>query len=298
MKGLLRFAGRMFFPVLLLLSLLLHARFLAVAALALGVGIWGWRQSSPGEAPPPIPATLQETVDAACRQVPRALPRPQRALRPTLVLPLAGDRELLVTQGIRRALDQDGGYRSVDKDQARELLDELFDLVGTPLQDVTDADTALEMAQAAGAEVVMLGRVERLELGDGQADVSFSLRAFELGSEQPLLAGNFPAAPTVESPAAEPRLPWGWMLSVLAVAVLWPLLTMPVMIRVLRMESNAATLLTILAVTAVPAVVAWPLFFATAVGAWRVVAFALAVLLVGFWSAQVMSWIAAREEDG
>jgi hypothetical protein len=297
MKGLLKSAGRMFFPVLFFLSLLLHVRFLAIAALALGVGVWGWRQSGSGEAPMPVPATLQEAVDAACLDVPRSLPRPQRALRPTLVLPLDGDRELLVTQGIRRALEQDGGYRPVDKGKARELLDELFDLAGVPRQDVTDADTALGMAKAAGAEVVLFGQVERLELRDGQAAVSFSLRAFELGSEQPLLVGNFPAAPPAESSAAETPPAWGWMLGVLAVAVFWPLLTIPVMARVLRMESNAATLMTIVGVTAVPALVAWPLFFGTAVVAGRVIVFAVALLLVGLWSALVMSWVAARAEE-
>jgi len=275
--------------------LLRHVRFLAIAALALGVGVWGWRQSGSGESPPPVPATLQEAVDAACRDVPRALPRPQRALRPTLVLPLEGDRELLVTQGVRRALERDGGYRPVDKGKVRELMDELFDMAGVPRQDVTDAATALSIAKTAGAEVVMFGRVQRLEQGDGQAAVSFSLRAFELGSEQPLLADDFPAARPAESSPGQ-TLHWAWMLGVLAVAVLWPLLTIPVMARVLKMESNAATLLTILAVTAVPAVVAWPLFFGTTVVVWRVALFALMLLLVGLWSALVMSWVAARED--
>ena len=295
MKGLLKFAGRMFFPAMFFLSLLRHVRFLAIAALALGVGVWGWRQSGSGESPPPVPATLQEAVDAACRDVPRALPRPQRALRPTLVLPLEGDRELLVTQGVRRALERDGGYRPVDKGKVRELMDELFDMAGVPRQDVTDAATALSIAKTAGAEVVMFGRVQRLELGDGQAAVSFSLRAFELGSEQPLLADDFPAARPAESSPGQ-TLHWAWILGVLAVALLWPLLTIPVMARVLKMESNAATLLTILAVTAVPAVVAWPLFSGTTVVVWRVAVFALMLLLVGLWSALVMSWVAARED--
>jgi len=297
MNGLLRIVGWFFFPMFRVLKLSLCVLIPALAALALGASVWGWRPAGQSQLADPVPATLQEAVAAACSEVPRALPAPQRALRPTLVLPRAGDRELLMTQGIREALERDGGYRPVDQSLARELLDELFDLAGAPRQPVADAPTALGLAKAAGAEVVMFGHVERLALRDRRAEVSFSLQAFELGGEQPLLAGEFPALRPGSLRTAT-KLPWAMRLGVLAVAVVWPLLTIPVMARVLRMDSNAATLLTILAVTAVPALVAWPQFFAEPVGPGRILAYAFAVLLAGFWSALVMSRVAAREDGG
>jgi hypothetical protein len=296
MNGLLKFSGWLFFPMLRAFELPFYVRFPAIVMLGLTLGVWGWHQSKQRDPPEPVPATLREAVDAACSDIPRSLPRPQRALCPTLVLPLVGDRELLVLQGIRRALDRDGGYRPIGKGLPRELMDDLFDLAGTPPQPVTDAQTALGIAKTAGAEVVVFGQVDRLKLQDGHAEVSFSIQAFESSSGRPLLAGDF-LFPKPGSLARVTTLHWGFVLGVLIVAVFWPVLTIPVMARVLRMESNAATLMTIVGVTAVPALVAWPLFFGTAVVAGRVIVFAVALLLVGLWSALVMSWVAARAEE-
>ena len=296
MNALLKTLGRLFAPVVYLLTLPLRLWFWIIVLLTLGVGLWGWRQFGQRESPPVVPATLQAAVEAASSRLPPALPRPQRALRPTLVLPLVDDRELLVTQGIRQALTRDGGYRPVDKGTGQQVLDELFELAGVPRQPVTDGEIALQIAEAAGAEVVVLGRVERLELQAQHAEVAFSLQVFETGSQTPLLADTFTSAPPPGLRNATSALPWAWALGVLAVAVLWPLLTIPVMARVVRRESNSTTLVTIVVISAVPVVVAWPLFFGTAIVAWRVITFALALLLVAFWTALVMSWVAAREE--
>ncbi|MCL4205628.1 MAG: hypothetical protein KJ000_24365 [Pirellulaceae bacterium] len=279
-----------------LLSLLLHLRIWMLGLLALGVGAWSWRYAGRIETPRPVPATLTQATEAACRRVPSALPRPDRVLRPTLVLPLADDRESLVTGTLRQVLNADGRYRPVDPGLVQRLLDEFFELAGAPRQPVADAESALRIARNAGAEVALFGRVERLELHDQRAEVTFRLEAVEVESERSLLADTFSSTPpAAHRGSSSPS--WPWWLGILAVAVVWPPLTVPVMARVLRRESNLATLLTIVAITAVPAAIAWPVFFGADTSVWRVILFTLGLLLTAFWSALVMSWVAASQDS-
>lgn len=295
MNALLRAIGRLFYPARLLFSFLFRLWFWMLAFLLLGVGLWSWRYSARIESPRPVPTSLRQAIDAACGRVPSALPRPERALRPTLVLPLAGDRESLVTDAVRQVLNADGRYRPVDPGLVQRLLDEFFELAGAPRQPVSDAGSAMRIARSAGAEVAIFGRVERLQLHDQHAEVAFWLEAVDVEREQPLLADTFSSQPP-EMPPATSSPTWPRWLGALAVALLWPPLTVPVMARVLRMESNLATLLTIAAVTAVPAVIAWPLIFNADMGTWRVVLFTVGLLLTAFWSALVMSWVVEHNE--
>jgi hypothetical protein len=295
MNTLLRTIGRLLYPVRWLFSFLFRLWFWLLALVLLGVGVWTWQSSGRIESPRPVPTSLRQAVDAACSRVPSALPRPERALRPTLVLPLADDRELLVTDTIRQVLNADGGYRPVDPGRVQRLLDEFFELAGAPRQPVTDAGSALRIARSAGAEVALFGRVDRLQLHDQHAEVTFRLEAIDVESEQPLLAETFSSVPPTTNQITRP-VTWPWWLGALAVVLLWPPLTVPVMAWVLRMESNLATLLTIVAVTAVPAVIAWPLIFGGDIGAWRIVLFTVGLLLTAFWTALVMSWVAASQD--
>ena len=296
MNAFLKTIGRLFYPVRWLFSFLFRLWFWMLALLLLlGVGLWSWRYSARIESSRPVPTSLRQAIDAACSGVPSALPRPERALRPTLVLPLAGDRESLVTDTVRQVLNADGRYRPVDPGLVQRLVDEFFELAGAPRQPVSDAGSAVRIARSAGAEVAIFGRVERLQLHDHHAEVAFWLEAVEVESEQSLLADTFssqpPTMPSVTSPST-----WPQWLGALAIALLWPLLTVPVMTRVLQMESNLATLLTIAAITAVPAVIAWPLLFGADMETWRVVLFTLGLLLTAFWTALIMSRVAASQD--
>ena len=264
------------------------------ALLAMLLGMWAWYQFGSQSQPPVIPPTILESVKALSSEVPPALPRPRRALRPTLVLPLVDDRELLVTQGIRQALEQQGWYRPVEKGPLVQFCDGLFSTIGMPRETVASPAIAIKLARATSAEVVLLGKLEQLELIRGHADVGFSLRTFEVQSGNVLYEGRFQSP----RPGIFHGIITGWGLAVAGViglALLLPPVTIPVMRRVLRMESNKATAFTILLVTAVPAVLAWPVVFGSSVETWRIIGFAGAVLLAGLWCIAVMTWVAERQ---
>ena len=290
-----KWGGWLFLPVLVFAQLICQLRFWMVLLLAAGLVVWVWRGAQQPATAPVVPETLAQAVRAAASQLPHLLPPPERALRPTLVLPLADDRELLVTGTVRQVLNADGRYRPVDPSLVQRVLDEFFALAGAARPPVTDAATALQIGQAAGAEVVVFGHVEQLALKERHAEVAFRLQAVEVATEQPLLADRFSWSPEAATPRAPPRAPLTWF-ALAALALIWPPITVPLMARVLRMENNLATFLTILAVTAVPAAIAWPVFFGSDLVTWRLVLFVVGLLLIGLWTTLVMSWVAEYED--
>lgn len=274
-------------PLQLLVALLI------LAALAIAAWEWYWRDD--GSMPEAASALLARSMTEACAGVPVALPTPDRALRPLLILPLADDRNSLVTGKLRDSFAGQDWYQLVEKGRVEQIIDALYEAWGKPREPVTDPSVAIELAEDAPAEVVVIGRVQRLEPLDGGFNVSIHLQAIEVDSGQLLLDDTFS---NLESSTAAPgsysfRL--AALLGLASFALIWPALTIPVMRRVVRMESNAATLITILLITAVPALASWPIVFGGGTGVWRAVGFCVVVLLAGFWCMVVMAWVAERD---
>jgi hypothetical protein len=282
-------------PLVLIPRLLLHLSLGHVAVIAGAATALAWYQYGRPTVPkPPVPKTLSEAVGLAVAEVPPAMPRPRVALRPTLVLPLVGDRDLLVTQALRDALAAQGWYSPVEAAPTDKMLDQLFQAIRLPRQPVEKRAVAAKLAKAAGAEVAVLGRVKQMELFQEHADVSIHIEAFEVEDEQTLLAGAYPR-PVLQQPVMGPAGPWGPILAVAAFALLWPPIASPIMRRILKLESNTATAAALMVLTAVPAMIAWPVIFGSSGGTWRLVSYIVGVLLVGLWCTAVFSWVAERD---
>ncbi len=253
---------------------------------------------------PAVPSNIPEAVARVCQQVPGDLPKPPKLLRPTLVLPLVGDRELpegdrLVTRELRQAIAADGAYSVVEQGPVEQFVARLFKAIGQPAEPVTDATTAIRLGKQARAEVVVLGRVEKLERTEsGSIDVALEVRLFDVATGEKLFDGSFPK-PAASQPLAVVGVGPGRLVSIWlglgAFALIWPPVTSPIMRRVLRMESNIATLLAIVLITAVPAGLAWLLVLYTDAGFWPITACVLGTALVGLWCMTVMSWVAQDE---
>ena len=77
-------------PLRVVFELLSEFRMGQIALLALLLGMWAWYQFGSQSQPPVIPPTLLESVKTLSSDVPPAMPRPRRRIRPVLVLPLVG----------------------------------------------------------------------------------------------------------------------------------------------------------------------------------------------------------------
>lgn len=266
-----------------------------VAVVALVSGGWTWFEYfSPATKPAAFPSVLSSAARTVCEQVPPRLPQPERAMSPILVLPLAADRELLVTQTLRECLARQAWYRPCEKGAADRFLDGLFSNIGVRNEPVSDPATAVKLAKAAAAEVVLFGRVDRLEiLGDGVA-VAIRVQAFATDGRS-LLDETF----TNQKPPAAASGGFGLRLGMAAglalFTLLWPPVLVPLMRRVLRAESNAANLLAVILIAAVPLAIGWPAIFAAGMGPWRIAGFGLWAAVSVFWCMAVMSWVAAAE---
>jgi len=209
-------------------------------------------------APRPVPRTLEAAVNDICQGIPAQLPAPERALRPTLLLPLASDREGLITSQLRSALDRQGWYRPIDTSLRDTILDTAHGLTGIGTDPAvrsmqwTPGELA-RMMRSANAETVLRGTVERFSLpATGDVEITLRLELWELSEPDAVLIHSF----AMEHPRSEPpRKPRSWLgtysLAVL-VALIWPLAMIPWMRRAIREDSNGAILKALLGITAIP----------------------------------------------
>ena len=269
-----------------------------VAVVTLVSGGWTWFNYFSTTKPAAFPTSLTRATQTVCDQVPPCLPRPQRALCPLLVLPLADDRELMVTQTLRDCLAKQSWYRPCEKGPSDRFLEGLFNNIGMPKEPVADPATAVKLAKAAEAEVVVFGRVDRFEVLDDGVAVAVHVQALGVDGK-PLFDKTF----TNQEPPATalhisfhisgPRL--AIFAGLAAFTLLWPLVLVPLMRRVLGAESNVANLLAIVLISAVPPAVGWPVVFTDGSGALWVAVFGLWTVLSVLWCIMVMSRVAAAE---
>ena len=250
--------------------------------------------------PPPVQVhrKLDRAIRETVEQVPRQLPKPEIAQRPVLVLPLVNDREELLTTALRKALDDDGNYRTVDQSTLNKLLSKL----GIKKEHVTDPGEAIKLAKAAEAEVVLIGRVVTIKKDEKQSLVDFTVQAYQVSDASPLFETtqftNAPPEPVAgSSPQGQPAL-GVWLLLGLACFVLfWPVLLVPLIGKILDQESNALTALLLIGVIAVPVVVSWSVMLGGAAGLMRILLFILVIVTAGLWSTFVLNQVAAAHDS-
>ena len=250
----------------------------------------------------PAPVQVHRKLDRAIRetveQVPRQLPKPEIAQRPVLVLPLVNDREELLTTALRKALDDDGNYRTVDQSTLNKLLSKL----GVKKENVTDPGEAIKLAKAAEAEVVLIGRVVTIKKDEKQSLVDFTVQAYQVSDASPLFETtqftNAPPEPVAgSSPQGQSALGWGLLLGLACFVFFWPVLLVPLIGKILDQESNALMALLLVVAIAIPVVVCWSVMLGDAAGLMRILLFILSIVTAGLWSIFVMNQVAVNRRS-
>lgn len=247
---------------------------LFVSVLAVGgYGVHLSRHAIPptAVAEPPVPVELETVLSDVCTEIVESLPPPQRVLRPTLVLPLVGDREGLFTEKLRAALSRHAWYRPVEKGTIEKMRDTAKEMTGIGVNDAADAmalapaDLA-SLMKSAKAETLVRGSLDRLILPkDAPAEMKAGIELWEIASDNPahavrLFAGEFERPRPVALPATDAvpttRTAGFAAYRSYAIAVIlcliWPWLTLPWMRAAIRDDSNAALLKAALGITALP----------------------------------------------
>ncbi|MDE0736435.1 MAG: hypothetical protein OSB47_11470, partial [Pirellulaceae bacterium] len=124
----------------------------------------------------PVPPKLDRAIRETVEQLPTQLPRPDITQKPLLVLPLVGDRQELLTTALRKVIDDEAQYRTVD----RSTLDQLLARVGLQDRVVVDVEKAIQLGKAAEAEVVILGRVTEMSMTETKSVVDFQAQAYQV----------------------------------------------------------------------------------------------------------------------
>ena len=210
----------------------------------------------------PVSPTLEAAMNEVCQDVPGQLPEPERALRPTLLLPLAGDREELFTNRLRDSLDKQGWYRSVQTNQLGKVFDTVRELAGVGSDPSvrsmqwTPAELA-GMMRSANAETVLRGSVDRLTLPDsGPVEIKLRLELWELAEPEAVLKCSFNVERPQPSSPADPQTSFWNRLRpygvVLLIALVFPFAMIPWMQWAIREDSNVANLKALLGMTAIP----------------------------------------------
>lgn len=220
----------------------------------------------PATVPPqPVPQALEAAVDAFSREIPPLLPEPDRALKPTLVLPLANDREGLFTDRLRASLDRQGNYRPVEANLLEKVFAAARDFTGLGTDPSTrsmqwnPAELA-KLIRSAKAEALLRGSVDRLALPEtGPVEIKLRLELWELAASDPTTSVMQRSMdlerPSPATPVAVGRSHGNAVRSFVIpvfLALVWPFAVIPWMRRTIREDSNVATLKALLGITAVP----------------------------------------------
>ncbi|MDG2219806.1 MAG: hypothetical protein P8L85_00385 [Rubripirellula sp.] len=244
---------------------------------------------------PQTPVGIREAVDQACQRLVDALPNPEVALRPTLILTMEGDRQSLVTDSMSRWLSEDGRYRSVDPG----LLDQLYEKVGFDRRAVSDREDAVRLARAMEAEVVIFGRINRLEIDQADVNLSLDIQVLDLVNERELYADVLTNLPVTE--VRDPGTPVSgntYVLPFFALVCLtlaWPIACFPGVRALLRIEHNGLTAACLLLIIAVPIFVWWSAVSLIASGVVAVLLLVIGTIAIPVWCLFVTNSLAAPE---
>ncbi len=268
--------------------------------------------SGPAQRSRPVPIALADAVEDMCARVPTTLPEPRRVLQPLLLLGPAQDRESLVGDRLREAVNAQGWYRTVEKNMLENIIETTRELSGMTsdfsdrVMSLTPGELAALM-RSAKAEVLMRGTLERLSLPrDKKPEIVLRLELWEPSPADPdtavrLFSRTFstdddPSVDDTADGAAESPRPVAFSQSaypywiMLVLGLIWSPAMIPRMQAALREDDNTANLKAILGITSVPVLV-FVVFQVFAGVDWMPLCFQSLVvaLVVFFYTAFIMS---------
>jgi len=244
----------------------------------------------------PVPPKLDRAIRETVEQLPAQLPRPDIAQKPLLVLPLVGDRQELLTTALRKVIDDEAQYRTVD----RSTLDQLLARVGLQDRVVVDVEKAIQLGKAAEAEVVILGRVTEMSMTETKSLVDFTAQAYQVSDATPLFKTerftNIPPEPEPTAPVATgPPLDLWFLLGLGCFCLFWPILQVPVIQQVVARESNGLTGLALVGLVAVPLALGWYVVMGDSTSVLRIVLLIVFSVATSLWCTFVMNQVAAEQ---
>lgn len=300
LSAFLKFTGRLFQGLVL-------APFLIPATLLTLLSGTVWFNSSRPEVvhrPELVDAVRLASVKAA-----NALPVPQIAESPVLVLPFANDPHGLVRDEVEQALVRRGSYAPLPPHRLDGWIDWGTESLGLHSNGITKTESACRRGRWAAAAVVMTGIVHQTRvpssgvLSPGQsAYAEFTIELRDAHTSRLLHRQTFDndivnIAALTES--AEVTSTWlfqsfSYLLLVLLTCLLWPLALLPLIRRVVRLERNELNAVLLVLLLAVPLLLSAPWIFGLS-ATWLRVLVMLPVTAAGcLWSVFVVSQISSH----
>ncbi len=234
-------------------------------------------------------------ADEAAAAVARAMPEEWRRKK-MFVAPVASDASGYVTQSLKRAVARLDKAEPVAPPRTEKVISLITALAGKEAGAATpEARTAaLKIARAAGAELLLLGRVRELSLTDGVPRIDLGVEVLDAGTGAK--AWGFDAAwtpPFLERTVGlvpPMKRAIGWILFVLLV----PWAAMPIVRPVLKRESNAANAAMLLVLAGISVALAYVALAGDLAG-WAGAFFLLAVAFGFLYNAGVLNYMAGFE---
>ena len=222
-------------PLIRSVAKFLHPKW-ALAALVLVAAWEGYLLLKPSSPPVPVDEPRQAVAEAACWQAADRLPSPPLEGK-VAVLRLKGDRTGHVTERLRAVIERTGKYAQPEPG----VLDRIMEELKIEEREIGDLDAARAAARLAGTPYVLFGTISEFisDRDSGRIRMELTLADVERGH---VIGGPIPVA--VPDPEARGRWAWGfaWVAVWILVTALLPLVTLPLIRRVLETESNVKTL--------------------------------------------------------
>lgn len=148
-----------------------------------GLLAWrGWRSSPPKLQSNESSVALSAGIATATDNLLGQLPRPKIAFVPTLVLPFRGDRDAIVETHLTDRLREQSWYLPVEAGMLASLRIGFEKWWDGSLSSPDSIAAAEKMAQAVGAEAVVFGSVERLEMDGNKSHIELRVTVAREGS--------------------------------------------------------------------------------------------------------------------
>lgn len=224
----------------------------------------------------------RQAVRAVCEEVPDRLP-PLDVQRVAVVVPLQDDDTRIVTYYLREAL-RDSMYKPPEPGAASWLTRRFNYAMGQP--PARSASEAAEVARAKDARFAIWGRVLKLNDESVQFELNVTDAEGQPVGEPITLPGT--AADRVTISAID-MTNGKYFSGVVVFTLLWPLVLIPLMRRVIRVENNGLTLVVLIAMTAVPAALVYPWAFGSLYSVVRAVIWFAILAIVFLWCSYVLS---------
>jgi hypothetical protein len=183
--------------------------------------------------PFPLDEPRQDIAEQACWRAMDQLPS-LPLVGEVAVLRVQGDHTGYVTECLRRLIDRTGLYPQVPESAWRKLADKLDVQETAP----ADAAEAMETGKSLDAPYVLHGRLAQFTSDQRNASIDLRLEMLVVETGEPLAPELTIVLPEDQEASA---FSWQRVALWLAATLLLPVLTAPLIRRVLEQESNALT---------------------------------------------------------